>query len=72
MGFSTREWETIMIKLTYAQISAIHSKMHNINPGKGNVKIYMAYGKYTHLYVTIDSIEYHVAKNGNMKEIEVM
>lgn len=58
-----------MIKLTYAQISAIHSKMYNINPGKGNVKINMLYGKYTHLYVIIDGIEYHVAKNGNMKEM---
>ena len=58
-----------MIKLTYAQISAIHFKMHNINSGRGNVKIDMVYGKYTHLYVTIDGIEYHVAKNGNMKEL---
>jgi hypothetical protein len=58
-----------MIKLTYAQIASIHEKLHHIDPLRGKVNIVQTKTKYLHTYITIDGMEYHIAKNGNMKEM---
>jgi hypothetical protein len=56
---------TNYIDLTFAQISAIHSKHYEIGSHK-KITIEQTHTKYTHTYIYIAKDCYHVAKNGKI------
>lgn len=59
------------IKLSFSQIDSLYGLCTKNNNCKVNLNQTYTKSGGTHLYVRIKSKEYHIAKSGNIQEIEI-
>lgn len=57
------------IKLTFAQVAAIHEKMYHLQVK--SVKLEQTNDKYTHLYTYIAKEQFHLSKAGKWKKLDI-